>query len=88
MDKKTRKTIEWHFYNSESGTKWDEVVSKTYTTYQFQPQWKIMYLLYQQKMNVEDIIDQIIPQRTYFRWRDKWLKTALSWAKEYELLEK
>ena len=70
---------------------WAAVVRNTFNTYRFEAEYDVMVELYINKKRYSEIIKSKsnkygIPERTFFYWRDRWLNTALMWAKEFKLL--
>ena len=70
---------------------WAAVVRNTFNTYRFEAEHDVMVELYINKKRYSEIIKSKsnkygIPERTFFYWRDRWLNTALMWAKEFKLL--
>ncbi len=70
---------------------WAAVVRNTFNTYRFEPEYAVMVDLYINKKRYRDIIKNKnnkfgLAESTFFYWRERWLNTALMWAKEFELL--
>ena len=70
---------------------WAAVVRNTFNTYRFEAEYDVMVDLYINKKRYSEIIKNRnnkygLAESTFFYWRDRWLNTALMWAKEFELL--
>jgi hypothetical protein len=70
---------------------WAAVVRNTFNTYRFEAEYDVMVDLYINKKRYSEIIKNKnnrygLAESTFFYWRDRWLNTALMWAKEFELL--
>lgn len=70
---------------------WAAVVRNTFNTYRFEAEYDVMVDLYINKKRYSEIIKNKnnkygLAASTFFYWRDRWLNTALMWAKEFELL--
>ena len=70
---------------------WAAVVRNTFNTYRFEPEYAVMVDLYINKKRYREIIKNKnnkfgLAESTFFYWRERWLNTALMWAKEFELL--
>jgi hypothetical protein len=72
------------------GRDWAAVVSNTFNAFRFEPEYDVMVALYVNGKRRSKVIEEYFVggawQTTFWRWRDKWLETALCWAKEYNLL--
>ena len=70
---------------------WAAVVRNTFNTYRFEAEYDVMVELYINKKRYREIIKGRnnkygLAESTFFYWRERWLNTALMWAKEFELL--
>ena len=70
---------------------WAAVVRNTFNTFRFEPEYAVMVDLYINKKRYSEIIKNKnnkygLAESTFFYWRERWLNTALMWAKEFELL--
>ena len=70
---------------------WAAVVRNTFNTYRFEAEYDVMVALYIDKKRYSEIIKSRnnkygLAESTFFYWRERWLNTALMWAKEFELL--
>jgi hypothetical protein len=75
----------------KAGGDWATVVDNTFNAYKFLPEFDAMVALYVENKSFKEIIkngknERGLNSSTFWYWRDKWLETALSWAREYKLL--
>jgi hypothetical protein len=72
------------------GQDWAAVVLNTFNAFRFEPEYDIMTALYEGGIPKQTIIKKYFAdglwERTFYRWRDKWLEYAYNWAKEFKLL--
>lgn len=69
---------------------WATVVRNTFVAFRFSPEHDIMIALYVKQIPRNTVINEFFMkglwERTFYRWRDKWLEKAYWWAKEFEIL--
>lgn len=65
---------------------WATVVRNTFNKFRFEQEYETMKELYIERRDYREVIANGLSERTYWRWRDKWLEYALKWAKKYRLL--
>ena len=70
---------------------WAAVVRNTFNAFRFEAEYDVMVALYIDKKRFNEIIKSErnkygLNRSTFFFWRERWLNTALMWAKEFELL--
>jgi hypothetical protein len=69
---------------------WATVIRNTFLTFKFLPEHDIMVALYIEHTPRNVVIDKYFMsgqwERTFWRWREKWLECAYEWAREFGLL--
>lgn len=65
---------------------WAGVVRNTFLAFRFEPEFALMKRLYIERERWREVIESGVNESTFWYWRDRWLTTALMWAKEYKLL--
>lgn len=65
---------------------WATVVRNTFNAFRFEPEFKVMEKLYIYRVPYKELFSGDVWERTYWRWRDKWLEYAYKWAKKFRLL--
>ena len=70
----------------EQEKSWAAVVRNTFNAFRFEPEYEVMEKLYIKGVSYKEIFCEGVGERTYWRWRDKWLGYAYQWAKKFKLL--
>jgi len=69
---------------------WALAIRNTFLTFRFSPEYDVMAALYIDQKPRRTVIDEFFMsglwERTFWRWRDKWLDCACEWAQEFKLL--
>lgn len=65
---------------------WSNVVRNTFSAFRFEPEYEVMKKLYIERVSYKEIFCEGVGERTYWRWRDKWLGYAYKWARKFKLL--
>lgn len=73
-------------FNTASVGDWAAVIRNTFTAFRWEPEFGLMVSLYIEGKNYKQLFGDGFPERVFWRWRDKWLTSALKWAKSYDLL--
>ena len=65
---------------------WATVIRNTFARFRFEPEYDVMVELYIKGRTCKELFGEGLWERTYWRWRDRWLEYAYKWAQELKLL--